>query len=70
MSVLSEIGEFVRSIVEISKTVPADKLAILILGSIAIGALPAYFIGRMMRKKPDDGRPPWPPAEDKELLVW
>lgn len=70
MNVLSELGEFVKSVVEIAKTAPPDKLAIAIAGAVALGAVPAYFVGRAMGKR---GRPTGPtpplPGPDEDLLA-
>ena len=49
MNILSEIGEYIRSISELAKHAPPDKLAVMVMGSIALGGVSGWYAHRLAR---------------------
>ena len=67
MGVLSEIAEFVKAIVEISKTAPPDKLAVLAAGLVGVGGFGGYLFGKLRRGVGIITPSQLPPASDTDL---
>ena len=51
MSILSEVAEFIKSLIEIGKTAPVDKLIVVLLGTAAISAIATHYFEKMVRSR-------------------
>src|SRR5262245_47358725 len=72
MGVLSEFGEFIGSLFELAKHVPPDKLAVVVLGSVALGGMSGWYARRLFatRRRIDTAPQPKPgPSENPNLLT-
>jgi cellulose biosynthesis protein BcsQ len=67
VGVLSEISEFLKAIGEVGKIVPPEKLAVLVLGSAALGGAIVYYVQKF--RKTGVLPPALPPPCPHEPLV-
>ena len=73
MGLLSDISEYVRSLLELAKHAPPDKLAVVVLGSIAVGGVGGWYARRLLGRRPlptsdTSPAPPDPRLENLERL--
>ena len=67
MSFLSDIAEYIRSLTELAKHAPPDKLAVVVLGSIALGGVSGWYARRLLTRQRPVGPNPIPPSPDPRL---
>jgi cellulose biosynthesis protein BcsQ len=76
VSILSEFNEYIRSLFELAKHVPPEKLAVVVVGSLALGGTAGWYARRLFARQrqgellpPRNLAPPVPDTSIERLRV-